>query len=60
MQNYNIEFSYLIREYGAVVLPAEDAEKAEFSAMEYIRETYPDVEGVELETLEALPERAIL
>lgn len=48
MLNYQIDFEYMIKEFGVVELPATNIEDAKFEAQKYIQEFYPDVIDVKI------------
>lgn len=60
MPDYEIDFSYTTRIGDTVILQAADADFAEVAALNYIHETYADVENVELDGLRQITERVTL
>ena len=52
MPNFIFDFDYSIREGSTITIPANDKEQAEGFFEEYINETYPDVEDVEIINIE--------
>jgi hypothetical protein len=60
MPNYEIDYSYTIREGGATKLTAEDAAEAQFLALQYVRETFDDVENVEIDGIRVMAEGELL
>lgn len=42
MTNYNVNFDYMVEEFGAVNVEADDTEQATQFAREYVLETYPE------------------
>lgn len=52
MTNYNINFDYMVEEFGATVIEADDKEQAEQFGREYVLETYPEACNVVIEVTE--------
>lgn len=46
MTAYNINYSYMVEEFGSTVVNADDLEQAEMFGLEYVRETYPESNSV--------------
>lgn len=51
---YAAEFSYDITEWGAVTLEADDLNQADEYVLEHIREAYPDVKNVTVDSLKVI------
>lgn len=51
MSMYIADFSYDIREWDVVTIEADGISQAEEFVMEHIREAYPDVNDIEIESL---------
>ena len=43
MSAYSVDYSYMIEEFGNIVVNADDEEQAEMFAKESILETYPEI-----------------
>lgn len=56
MPNFEIDYSYTIREGSSVRLPADNAADAEFQGIQYVRDTYDDVENIEIDGIRQLPD----
>jgi hypothetical protein len=48
MPNFEVDFEYTIREYGSVTVPADNAEDAELRGTEYVKETFVDIDNIEI------------
>lgn len=42
MSTFNVNFDYMVEEFGATTVEADDKEQAEQFAREYVLETYPE------------------
>jgi len=51
MTRYEVNFSYKLPEWGTVTLEAKDLQEAEELALEYVEESYPDVEDIEVDVI---------
>lgn len=51
MTNYEVDYSYKMEEYGTLPVNADSVEDAEQQTLDYVRETYPDNLGIEIETV---------
>jgi len=51
MTSYEVNFSYKLPEWGTVTLEAKDLQEAEELALEYVEESYPDVENIEVDAI---------
>lgn len=49
MPNYECDYNFKIEEYGTFVTEASDVEEAEQNTLEYLRATYPENLGLEIE-----------
>lgn len=54
MPAYNVAFSYNVEEFGETVINADDEEQAEYFALEYVRETYPEGNSVSIEKIKEI------
>lgn len=54
MPMYVADFSYDIKEWGSVTLEADDDAQADEFVMEHIREAYPDVTNIDIDSLKVL------
>lgn len=54
MTKYNVGFSYLIREGGATEIEADTPEQARDFGLEYVTETYDDIEEPEIDFVEVI------
>lgn len=48
MSTYEVDFNYKIEEFGSTVVEADDVEQAKDFALEYVRDTYDQVFGIEI------------
>lgn len=39
---YNVDFDYMVEQFGTTTVEADDPEQAEQFAREYVHETYPE------------------
>jgi len=54
LKNYQIDFSYMIEEYGTVTIAAMDAQEADEMAREYVRDTFEDAKSITVEEIKEL------
>lgn len=54
MTMYVADFTYDITEWGSVTLEADNIDQADEYVSEHIREAYPDVKNVSVETLKEI------
>lgn len=54
MPAYNVKFSYMVEEFGETVINADDVEQAEMFGLEYIRETYPEAMGIDIDSVKEI------
>lgn len=55
MPNFEIEYEYKIKEFGAITLPADNTEQADEFGMEYIKETYDGISDIVITGIRELP-----
>lgn len=54
MTKYSIDFTYNEPGWGNVELDAEDRDQAEFEGLNYVRDTHPDVQSVEITSIKEI------
>ena len=54
MTAFNVKFSYVVEEFGDVVVNADDSEQAEMFGKEYIWETYPEASQIVIDEVKEI------
>lgn len=54
MAMYVADFSYDVKEWGSVTLEADNLNQADEYVLEHIREAYPDVSNIEVDSLKVI------
>ena len=56
--NYEVDYNYKVEEFGTFVTEASDTDEAEQNTLNYLRETYPENLGLEIETVREVQKAA--
>jgi hypothetical protein len=48
MTAYSVDYSYMVEEFGNIIVNADDEEQAEMFAKESVLETYPEISSATL------------
>lgn len=54
MTAYNVEYSYMVEEFGVTAINADDIEQAEMFGKEYVQETYPEASSVTIDSVKEI------
>jgi hypothetical protein len=54
MTNFVVDYTYKIEADGSYTVTADDADQADDLTREYVRETFPDAYGVEIEDVKEI------
>lgn len=54
MKNFQVDFSYMIEEYGTVSIAAMDDQEADELARDYVRDTFEDAKSITIEEIKEL------
>lgn len=54
MKQFEVDFSYDIKEWGTVILNIDNEDDASAEALDYVRETFPDALNIEIDEVKEI------